>query len=111
MRPGRLGLLIPAVGAAAALALASPVGAAPRVYTVTLDKMKFGPAPGVLHVGDRILWVNKDFLRHSATAADRSFDVDLPAGKSGAVVLRKAGALVVACKFHPGMKVQLNVAK
>ena len=110
MRPGRLGLLIPAAGAAA-LALASPAGAAPRVYTIVLDKMRFGPAPAGLHVGDRIVWANRDFLRHSATAADRSFDLDLPAGKSGAVVLRKAGALAVACKFHPGMKLQLNVAK
>ena len=110
MRPGRLGLIAPAA-AAAALALASPASAAPRVYTVTIDKMRFGPAPGGLHVGDKILWVNKDFLRHSVTAADRSFDLDLPAGKSGAVVLRKAGLVAVACKFHPGMKLQLNVAR
>jgi len=110
MRPGRFGLLLGAAAAAAA-ALASPASAAPRVFTIALDKMKFGPAPAGLHVGDRIVWVNRDFIRHSATAADRSFDLDLPAGKSGAVVLRKAGAIVVACKFHPGMKLQLNVAK
>jgi len=109
MRPGRLVLAL--AGAAAAAALASPASAAPRVATIVIDKMRFGPAPAGLHVGDRIVWVNKDFLRHSATAADRSFDLDLPAGKSGAVVLRKAGVVAVACKFHPGMKLQLNVAR
>jgi len=109
MRPGRLVLAL--AGAAAAAALASPASAAPRVATIVIDKMRFGPAPAGLHVGDRIVWVNKDFLRHSATAADRSFDLDLPAGKSGVVVLRKAGVVAVACKFHPGMKLQLNVAR
>ena len=73
--------------------------------------MRFGPAPAGLHVGDRIVWVNRDFLRHSATAADKSFDLDLPAGKSGAAVLRKPGAIAVACKYHPGMKLQLTVAR
>ena len=110
MRSGRLGLGASAA-VAAALALVPPASAAPRVYTVVIDKMRFGPAPVGLHVGDRIVWANKDFLRHSATAADRSFDADLPAGKAGAVVLRKAGAVTVACKFHPGMKLQLNVAR
>jgi plastocyanin len=111
MRPGRLGFFIPAAGAAAALALASPASAAPRVYTIVLDKMKFGAAPAGLHAGDRIVWVNRDFIRHSATAADRSFDLDLPPGKSAAVVLRKPGVVAVSCKFHPGMKVQINVVK
>lgn len=110
MRPGRPGIAVFAAAAAAA-ALAPPASAAPRVVTVVIDKMRFGPAPAGLHVGDKIVWVNKDFLRHSASAADRSFDVDLPAGKAGAVLLRKAGAIAVACKFHPGMKLQLNVAK
>jgi len=109
MRPG--GLVLALAGAAAAAALASPASAAPRVATIAIDKMRFGPAPAGLRVGDRIVWVNKDFLRHSATAADRSFDLDLPAGKSGAVVLRKAGVVAVACKFHPGMKLPLNVAR
>ena len=69
MRSGRLGLGASAA-VAAALALVPPASAAPRVYTVVIDKMRFGPAPVGLHVGDRIVWANKDFLRHSATAAD-----------------------------------------
>jgi plastocyanin len=110
MRPGRLGFQIP-LAAAAALALASAASAAPRVYSVVIDKMRFGSPPAGLHVGDRILWVNRDFIRHSATAADRSFDIDLPPGRSGVAILRKPGAIAVACKFHPGMKIQLGVAR
>ena len=57
---------------------ASPAAAAPKVYTVVIDKMKFGPVPAGIRVGDTILWVNRDFLKHSATARDKSFNVELP---------------------------------
>ena len=82
-----------------------------KTYTVVIDKMKFGAVPSGLRAGDSILWVNRDFFRHTATAADRSFDIDLAAGKSGKTMLRKAGTIAVSCKFHPGMKVRLTVAK
>ncbi len=110
MRPIRLGSALPAA-AAAALALAAPASAAPRVYTIEIKAMKFAPAPAGLHVGDQIIWVNHDMFRHTATAADHSFDVDLQAGQSGRIVLRKPGAIAFSCKFHPGMKGMLNVGR
>lgn len=85
----------------------SAAGAGPRpaaTYTIVVDKMAFGALPGGLRVGDTIVWVNRDLFRHSATAADRSFDVDLPAGKSARLTLKHAGSLAFACKYHPGMK-------
>ncbi|MCM8731695.1 cupredoxin domain-containing protein [Hephaestia sp. GCM10023244] len=106
-----------ALCAAVLLVAASPlVGAAaappaPKTYTVIIDKMKFGPVPSGLHVGDTIVWVNRDLFRHTATARDHSFDVDLPPGKSGRTVLKRPGAVAFWCKFHPGMKGQLAVAR
>ena len=73
--------------------------------------MKFGPVPARLRVGDQIVWANHDFFRHTATASDHSFDVDLVPGKSARIVLRKAGAIAFSCKFHPGMKGVLTVAR
>ena len=110
MRPGRPGLGLPAA-AAAALALVAPASAAPRVYTIEIKNMKFAPPPAHLRVGDQIVWANHDMFRHTATAADHSFDVDLQAGQSGKIVLRKAGAIAFTCKFHPGMKGVLNVGR
>lgn len=115
MRPIRLGTVLPAA-AAAALALAAPASAAPRVvkphvFTIEIKNMKFAPAPAGMHVGDQIIWVNHDMFRHTATAADHSFDVDLQAGQSGRTILRKPGAIPFACKFHPGMKGVLTVAR
>ena len=86
-----------------------PALAAPRTHTVVIDKMKFGAVPANLRAGDRILWVNKDMFRHTATAKDKSFDVDLQPGASGVSVVRKAGAISVICRYHPGMRAMLKV--
>jgi len=95
----------------AALAAASPAAAKGRSYTVTIDKMKFGALPPGLHVGDTIVWVNRDIFEHSATAQDKSFDVDLQPGKKASTVLRKAGTIAFVCKYHPGMRGKLSVAR
>lgn len=83
------------------LALASQAVAAD--YTVVVDKMAFGEMPAELHVGDTITWRNDDIFRHSATADDQSFDVDLPAEAAVVMPLSVAGEWSFICKFHPGM--------
>jgi plastocyanin len=40
--------------------------------------MKFGPASAGIRIGDTISWINRDFLKHTATARDKSFNVELP---------------------------------
>ena len=97
-----------AVGGAALLCSGQAI-AAPRTYVVLIDQMKFGPVPTGLHKGDAIIWVNRDFLRHSATARDGSFDADLPAGAKAKTVLTKSGAIAFACRYHPGMHGALQV--
>ena len=69
----------------------------------------FGAIPTNLHVGDSIVWANRDIFRHSATAAGH-FDVDLPPGTRRRMVLRRAGAFTFMCKYHPGMKGMLKVS-
>ena len=89
---------------ALALPLAFPAAAAPTAHTVVMDRMRFGPLPANLRAGDVILWVNKDLFRHSATARDGSFGIDLPPGASGRTVVKRRGAIPFFCRFHPGMK-------
>ena len=98
-----------AVSAGALLLAVSPAAAAPHSYTIVIEKLKFRPLPAQLHKGDTIVWVNHDILRHSATASDHSFDVDLPAGATGKTVLNKAGTIPFACRYHPGMRGALQV--
>ena len=103
-------LAIAASIAASLLLLPAPAAAAPQTHVVVMDRMKFGPVPAKLRRGDVILWVNKDMVRHTATAKDGSFNVDLPPGAKGRTVLRSAGAVAVLCKYHPGMRTLLKVA-
>jgi plastocyanin len=107
------GMMKPVLLAAAAFAAAAmPAHAAPaRTVTIVIDKMKFGPAPAGVRVGDTILWVNRDFFRHSATAADHGFDLELNSKQAGRIVLRRAGAIAFACKYHPAMKGVIQVAR
>ncbi|HEU4819860.1 MAG TPA: cupredoxin domain-containing protein [Qipengyuania sp.] len=99
------------LSAALALLLWLPAGAQPasRTYVVTVDKMKFGPVPAELHRGDIVIWDNRDIFRHSATASDGSFDIDLPAGKKVRLVIRKRGLIRFLCKYHPGMRGVLRI--
>ena len=100
-----------ALGPVAALLLLSPAAAAaPRTHLVVIDKMRFGALPGDLRTGDIIVWENRDLFRHTATAKDGSFDVDLKPGAKGTTVV-KAGAILVTCRYHPGMRAMLKVAK
>ena len=100
-----------AVALAVLLMPMPPASAAPRTYTVVIDKMKFGAVPANLRVGDRVLWVNEDMFRHTATAKDKTFDVDLQPGAKGVSIVRKAGAISVLCRYHPGMRAMLKVTK
>lgn len=93
------------------VAYAAPAQAAPKIHTIVMNKMAYGAAPAGIRAGDVILWVNKDLFRHTATARDKSFDVDLAAGKSARMVVRKPGMISYFCRYHPGMKGQLAVAK
>jgi plastocyanin len=105
MRPSLHFLLL-----AALLLPWSPASAAPRTHVVVIDKMKFGPLPDV-RAGDTIVWDNRDMFRHTATATNGAFNVDLPAGAKGKTLIRAAGTIAFACKYHPGMRGVLKVAK
>jgi plastocyanin len=98
------------VGSGAAFA-AAPAWAAPRVHTVAIRDMAFGPAPAPLRVGDVVEWLNADIFRHTATARDRSFDLDLPPKGRARTTLKSAGTIEVYCRYHPGMTVRLAVAR
>jgi plastocyanin len=100
-------LLSPAVASGAGAASHATPSA--RTFTVTLEQMKFGAMPANAHVGDRIVWDNKDVVKHTATARDGSFDVDLPAQSQKTLTLRKAGTVQVYCRYHPTMKAVLKV--
>ena len=97
--------------AAMALSHVGQAAVAPRVHTVIIDKLKFGPLPQGVRSGDTIVWVNKDSFKHTATARDKSFNVELPPGKSGRTLIKHPGTIAFYCVYHPGMTGSLAVAR
>jgi plastocyanin len=111
------GWLVLLAGAAIAAAPVSGLAAkahkasAPKIYTVTIQDMKFGPTPPKMHVGDTVEWVNNDIFLHSATAKDKSFDVELKPKAHLWTTFHRAGTYPFACRYHPGMTGTLVVVR
>ena len=101
---------LPPVGLAVLLLSSPALAAAPRTHVVLIDQMKFGPPPASIRPGDTILWVNRDMFRHTATARNGSFSIDLPPNARARMVVRAKGAIPFYCKYHPGMTGILQVS-
>jgi plastocyanin len=103
MQPGRFALI------AAVLCIFCAVPAQAATIEIVMQNLVVKPVEVTAKVGDTIRWDNKDFVAHTATATDKSFDVMLPPGKSGSTVVKKAGTFDYICKFHPNMKGKIIV--
>jgi plastocyanin len=89
--------------AGALLSVTPPVPAAAATHVVVIDKMKFAPVPP-LKVGDTVVFENKDMFRHTVTASNNSFNLDLMPGAIGGLHINSAGHAAFYCKYHPGMR-------
>jgi plastocyanin len=85
------------------LSVAPPVPAAAPAHVVTIDQMKYSEVPP-LKVGDTIVFVNKDMFRHTVTASNNSFNLDLMPGARASLHINSAGHASFYCKYHPGMR-------
>lgn len=95
--------------AGAAFAPAISAYAEAQLHIIEIDKMKFGPAPAEIHVGDTIVWNNIDLVKHTATARDGSFDIDIPRKSQESMIVRSSGTVEVYCRYHPGMVMTLAI--
>jgi plastocyanin len=93
------------------LALSPGEAAAPKVHTVVMANMRFGPMPADLKAGDAIIWVNRDLVPHTATSGPGGFDVRLDGGARKKMTVPRAGSFLVVCRFHPGMRATLAVLR
>ena len=84
--------------------------AASTTHTVVIADMKFVPETLTVKPGDTVIWVNKDFFPHTATAQDRSFDSrDIATNQSWKYVAKQKGSIPYVCTLHPTMKGTLIV--
>jgi plastocyanin len=78
---------------------------------IKIDKLAFMPPQAAAHVGDTIEWVNADFVAHTATARNGSFDVMIAPSKTARTVVTAVGVVDYYCKFHPNMTGRITIGK
>jgi plastocyanin len=82
----------------------------PRQHTVTIDATTYSPRTLTVHVGDTIVWVNKDLFPHTVTAKTGAFDSgDIATGKSWTYTVKAEGLFGYFCTYHPTMKGTLRI--
>jgi plastocyanin len=99
------------VAGAKVAALAAALWTAPAfadTIAVTIGNVAYAPAKISARVGDTIVWTNDDIVAHTATARDKSWDVNILPKKTGTLVVKKAGNIEYYCRYHPNMVGQIE---
>lgn len=101
---------VAALWIAGATAAAAEVGATSKTHVVVIENMRFDPQTLTARSGDRIIWINKDLVPHTATADAGKFDSHtLAPNASWTFVVEKPGNFPYVCAFHPTMTATLTV--
>ncbi len=79
-------------------------------YTVEIRDSGFSPSILQIRPGDRVVWVNRDTIAHTATAQDGSWDTgELIHNQRAAVVITGSKAGDYFCRFHSSMTGKLHI--
>jgi plastocyanin len=81
----------------------SPASPAGTTQSILMKGIGYEPRQVTVHVGDTLEWANQDIVAHTATAKDKSWDVNVLPGKSGRTVMKAAGTFDYICRYHPNM--------
>lgn len=83
---------------------------APRRYEIAIKNFKFEPAQLSVTRGDTIVFSNTDFVPHTATARDSTWDSkSIDGSKTWEFVASAAGTHEYICVFHPTMRATITV--
>lgn len=102
-----LSLVLCGTGAGAAAGASAPK---PITHAVAIDGTSFQPAMLTVHLGDTIVWTNKDPFPHTVTSKAGGFESGaITPGKSWKITPTKKGDFDYICSFHTTMKATLRV--
>lgn len=81
-------------------------------HIVEIVKFKFDKKLLNVKVGDKVTWINKDIVPHTATALDKSWDSGrLNKGESFTLTIKDETSLDYFCAYHRQMKASLELIK
>ncbi|RDI62211.1 cupredoxin domain-containing protein [Microvirga subterranea] len=86
-----------------------PASSAGATQTVAMKGIAYEPKQVTVHVGDIVEWANQDIVAHTATARDKSWDVNVLPGKAGRMVMKTPGRFDYICRYHPNMTGEIVV--
>lgn len=90
--------------AAIAWVLISDMASAQKTHRVEITGFKFKPKTVIASPGDKIVFINKDVVPHTATARGKRWKSGtLNATDSWTLTAGKHGVYQYFCRFHPGM--------
>ncbi|QPS38818.1 cupredoxin family copper-binding protein [Burkholderia oklahomensis] len=96
--------------AGAGFAATASVAAAAGTHVVVIEGMRFIPQTLTVHRGDRVEWVNRDLVPHTASATSDAFDSgSIAPGARWRYVASKRGDYPYQCQLHPTMRATLIV--
>jgi len=85
--------------------------ASAETIRVTIKAFRFSPVEVAARVGDTIEWANEDFVAHTATARSGEWEVAIPRGEVGRLIVdESSGEWDYFCRFHPQMTGRVVVA-
>lgn len=101
---GPAALLVPLL-----LPLVIPAAAADTAEVIIGD-IAYAPTRIDVRTGDTVKFVNRDFIDHTATEeGGGSFDLQITAQGSAAMVMRDVGTFRYICRYHPNMRGEIRV--
>jgi plastocyanin len=79
-------------------------------HVVKITGFKFVPATIVVKAGDRVTWINRDIVPHTATAKGRGWDTgELRPSESKTLTISEGATENYFCRFHPSMTARLDL--
>jgi len=100
---------LPILALAASFLAAAPASPTGTTQHVLMKGIAYEPRRITVHVGDTVEWANQDIVAHTATAKDRSWDVNVLPGRSGRMVMKTPGNFDYICRYHPNMTGEIVV--
>ncbi len=91
--------------------VSAPAGANGKKHIVTISDFSFKPRKLVVAIGDRVTWINKGNMSHSATRKGFNWDsTNISPDQSWTLVIDETSSGKYFCLFHPLMKGEIRVS-
>ena len=83
---------------------------APQTHTIFIENNKFKPIDLDIKIGDTVVWINKDSIKHTVTFEDVRVDQVLTNSAKVSHTFKEKEEARYFCKFHPGMTGSVKVS-